>query len=124
MRLVAFALAFIVIGQAATFSISRNAGDYFVLLAAILFGLSAARISIKVFKKGIMVQLFSSAAISLLATYLFWFFYIWLRRDVFELMHPLNAGPLVGVYGLVVSVHAILWGLAATSLLASLRARK
>lgn len=109
MFLIIIASVFILVLTFALYNISRNAGDYFVLLAPVPLGAMSALI-IKNIALGRIALYLASGLLASLLSYFYWFYVVFVRLKLLDLMHPLDTGHLFSVYIFTGIFHSLIWG--------------
>ncbi len=103
------AAVFVVVGLAVCYMISRDIGDYFLLITAVAFGFIVSIAVLKILNAHFLVRLVIGGIAVYLFAKVYWGYVVFLRRDVFQLMHPKDVGLAYGLYEYAVMWHSVIW---------------
>ncbi len=91
---------------------SRNVADLLMYLEVIIFALIAVGfVDQTIAKRPILKSIVAAFVAGILAS-AFWFYWIFVRLDLFHLMHPLDVGLLIGIYAITVFAPSIIVSIA------------
>lgn len=105
------ALFVVVILHYALLRYAPDIGDWFVLFIALFMGYLSAWFVQTQIRLGAISRSFLSFLISSVLMIVYWNYYLFLKRDVFEIIHDLDTGILFSIYIFVGILKAGFWGL-------------